>query len=196
MFIHRPCRSAHHFSPRMKRRYLRIVRRAYRYLRHPRIRNTPWLVALTKPLFSRNLWQPSRSTVASGLSIGLFCAMLPIPFQMLIAALAAMRAKANIPVAMTSCWVTNPFTHPPLIAFQIYFGTWIRQHLDFKLPFDKETTISFLGLKIQGSPADFTVGFLSSGILLSIIAYPLVYGMFYFIPQRSITDRPHKKRND
>lgn len=168
----------------MKQRYLKLVRKAYRYLRHPRIRKRPWLLALTKPLFSKELWRPCRATVASGLSIGLFCAMLPIPFQMLIAALGCMRAKANIPIAMTACWVTNPFTHPPLIAFQIHFGNWIRQYIDLKLPFDNDASISFLGLKIEGSPADFTVGFLGTAVVLSILAYPVVYGICAFLPNQ------------
>lgn len=168
----------------MKRRYLSLVRKAYRYLRHPRIKGNRWLSALTKPLFDKELWRPCRGTVASGLSIGLFCAMLPIPFQMLLAALGAMRLKANIPVAMMSCLVTNPLTYPPLVAFQINFGHWLRQYVDIKLPFDKQTKVSLWGLKIEGSPADFTIGFLSTAIILSILAYPIVYGLFAFIPNR------------
>ena len=180
----------------MKRRYLQIVRKAYRYLRHPRIRNRPFLRALTKPLFNRDLWQPSRNTVASGLSVGLFCAMLPLPCQMLLAALGSMRAKANIPVAMAACWVTNPFTHPPLIAFQIYFGHWLRQYIDLQLPFDKETRLSLWGLSIEGSPADFTIGFLGTAIILSILAYPVVYGLFAVFPNKTGADQATPKKTN
>lgn len=168
----------------MKRRYLRIVRKAYRYLRHPHIRKRPWLTALTRPLFDRDLWHPCRHTAAGALSIGLFCAMLPLPFQMLLAALASMRAKVNIPIAMAACWVSNPLTHPPLIALQINFGHWIREHVRIPLPFDNSTEISFLGVKVVGSPADFVVGFLTMGIALSILAYPIVYGISLFFPNR------------
>ncbi|NCF11910.1 MAG: DUF2062 domain-containing protein [Verrucomicrobiaceae bacterium] len=168
----------------MKRRYLKMVRKAYRYLRHPHIRKRPWLTALIKPLFQRDLWHPCRHTVSGALSIGLFCAMLPLPFQMLLAALASMRARVNIPVSMAACWVTNPFTHPPLIALQINFGHWIREHIRIPLPFDKVTEVSFLGVKVEGSPADFVVGFLASGIVLSILAYPIVYGVSMFFPNR------------
>lgn len=166
----------------MKRKYLRMVRKAYRYLRHPRIRNRPWLVALTKPIFDRDLWTPCSYTVAGGISIGLFCAMLPLPFQMLLAALACMRARVNIPMAMAACWVSNPFTHPPLIALQLNFGSWIREQIHIPLPFDKPMQISFLGLNITGSPADFVTGFLAMGVILSILAYPIVYGISMFLP--------------
>ncbi len=110
--------------------------------------------------------------------------MLPLPFQMLLAALASMRARVNIPVSMAACWVTNPFTHPPLIALQINFGYWIRQRVQIPLPFDKTTEIAFLGVKVIGSPADFVVGFLTIGVILSILAYPIVYGASMFFPNR------------
>lgn len=122
--------------------------------------------------------------MAGALSIGLFCAMLPVPFQMLLAALASMRARVNIPVSMAACWVTNPFTHPPLIALQINFGHMIREHIHIPLPFDKTTEISFLGVDVIGSPADFVVGFLATGVVLSILAYPIVYSVSMFFPNR------------
>lgn len=178
----------------MKQKYLRLVRKAYRYLRHPRIRSRPWLVALTKPLFDRDLWHPCRKTVAGGLSIGLFCAMLPIPFQMLLAAMASMRSRVNIPVSMTACWISNPLTYPPLILLQIKFGSWLHDHINIPLPFDKETRIPFPGLDIVGSPANFTVGFLAMGVILSLIAYPIVYGVSFFLPNRGRRVISLKKR--
>lgn len=178
----------------MKRKYLRLVRRAYRYLRHPHIRNRPWLLALTQPLYNRELWHPCRYTVAGGLSIGIFCAMLPIPFQMLLAAIGSMRAKVNIPIAMGSCWVSNPLTHPPLIVLQITFGHWIRKIVDIPLPFDKAMKIRFLNLDITGNPADFFVGCLSMAVILSLLVYPLVYGISAFLPNRGKRLKAIKQR--
>lgn len=178
----------------MKRNYLRLVRRAFRYLRHPRIRNRPWLLALTKPLYSRELWHPCRYTVAGGLSIGIFCAMLPIPFQMLLAAIACMRAKVNIPIAMGTCWISNPFTHPPLIVLQLTFGHWIRKYVDIALPFDKKTHIHFLELDVMGSPADFFVGCLAMAVIFGMLVYPIVYGISAFLPNRGRRLKAIKQR--
>ena len=166
----------------MKRSYLKMVRKAYRYLRHPHIRKRPWLVALTKPLFERNLWHPCRNSVAGGLSIGLFCAMLPIPFQMLLAALASVRAKANIPIAMAVCWVTNPLTQAPIWLSQERLGDWIRSKSDNPVLhiMDVEKTVFGVTLNM----ASFTVGFLAMAIILSILAYPVVYGISAFLPNR------------
>ncbi len=35
----------------MKRKYLKMVRRTYRYLRHPRIQEIKWLTPFTKAIF-------------------------------------------------------------------------------------------------------------------------------------------------
>ena len=164
----------------MKKKYMRLVRKAYRYLRHPHIKKRPWLVKLTNPLFERALWQPCKRTVAGALSIGLFCAMLPIPFQMLLAALASMRARVNIPISMASCWVTNPFTQVPIWLAQEKLGDWALDKSILSVPnfLDVERTLLGATLNI----GSFIVGFLAMGVLLSIIAYPIVYGIASFIP--------------
>jgi len=104
-----------------KRTYLRLVRRAYRYLRSKKLREIDWLQALIKPVFDRELWHPCRSTIARGLSIGLFCAMLPIPFQMILAAIGSIRTKANIPIAIEPL-IEESKTHFPFLERSINFG--------------------------------------------------------------------------
>ncbi len=171
-----------------------MVRRAYRYLRHPHIRKRPWLAALTKPLFERDLWHPCRYTVAGGLSVGLFCAMLPIPFQMLLAALASVRARVNIPIAMAACWVSNPFTQAPIWLAQERLGDWIRSKSDHDVLhiLDVEKTVFGVTLNM----ASFIVGFLTLGIMLSIVAYPIVYFISAFLPNRGKRLTPAMRREE
>ena len=95
----------------MKKRYLRLVRKAFRSLRHPRLRHKPWWQAISRPLFHRSLWMPCRDTVATGLAIGLFFSMVPLIPQSIFAAILAMRVKANVPMAMAACFISNPFTN-------------------------------------------------------------------------------------
>ena len=63
-------------------------------------------------LFSTEMWQPERFRFASGFSIGVFFGMLPIPIQMLSAALIAYLARVNIPAAVAGTWASNPLTMP------------------------------------------------------------------------------------
>lgn len=73
-------------------------------------------------IFLPCLWKPERASVASGVGVGLFCAMLPIPFQMVPAGLAAFFCRVNIPAAVTSVWVTNPLTWPVILFWQYKLG--------------------------------------------------------------------------
>ena len=182
----------------MKLRYLRIVRKSYRYLRHPRIRKIKWLEPLTHAIFDKQFWKPCRDTVASGLSVGLFCSMLPIPMQMLLAALGCIRTKGNIPLAIAACWISNPITQLPIMVLQHQFGAWLHSSVGIPRPpviANLEKTVDapdlhFFGMQIleEGEAivniGDFVLGFFSAAILLSLAAFPVVYGISLFLPNR------------
>ena len=67
-----------------------------------------------RPLFNPDLWHLSRNSVAWAMSIGLFMAWVPVPFQMVLAAGAAILARCNLPVAVALVWVSNPVTVAPM----------------------------------------------------------------------------------
>lgn len=72
-------------------------------------------------LFDGNLWHLNRHSVSRGLAIGLFCAYLPMPFEMIPAALLSLLLRGNLPIAILGVWTSNPFTWVP-----IYFpGYWL-----------------------------------------------------------------------
>ena len=167
----------------MKKRYLKLVRRAYKTLRHPRLRHRPWWRAISRPLFDRGLWIPCRDTVASGLAIGLFFSVMLIPFQTLPAAIFAMRLRANVPFAVAACWFSNPFTTPAILFAQFRLGQWMRDTLYVPMP-DFLTTVHFhapgVGLL---NAASFILGMITSGVLLALCAYPIVHLFSVILPQ-------------
>jgi uncharacterized protein (DUF2062 family) len=167
----------------MKKRYLRLVRSALRSLRHPRLRHRPWWKAVTRPIATRALWIPCRDSVAAGLSIGLFFSMILMPFQMIPAALLAMRAKANIPFAMAACWVTNPVTLGPVLWGQCALGQWMRDALGVPMPH----FISHVSFHIPDvgsvNAASFILGMMTSSVLLALCAYPIVHVFSAIMPQ-------------
>jgi uncharacterized protein (DUF2062 family) len=69
-----------------------------------------------------NLWHLNRRSVAGGVAIGMFCGLIPGPFQMLGAALAAIAFRLNLPVAVFTTLYTNPFTIGPLYIAAYYLG--------------------------------------------------------------------------
>lgn len=65
-------------------------------------------------LHDHHLWGIRRKTVVPAFSLGLAIAFLPFPGHFLVAALAALALRVNIPVAALSTFVVNPVTVAPL----------------------------------------------------------------------------------
>lgn len=72
-------------------------------------------------LHDHRLWSIRRKTVVPAASLGLFVAFLPLPGLFLIAALAALALRVNIPVAVLTSLANNPLTMGPMyyVAYRI-----------------------------------------------------------------------------
>jgi uncharacterized protein (DUF2062 family) len=78
------------------------------------LQNHPHLKFLGDALLNPNLWHINRKSASAAVAIGLFCAWMPIPFQMVLAATLAIIFSANQPFAVALVWLSNPLTMPPL----------------------------------------------------------------------------------
>jgi uncharacterized protein len=187
--------------PLMKKRYLKMVRQALRALRHPQLRHRRWWLAISRPVANRCLWVPCRDTVATGMAIGLFFSMMLMPFQMIPAALIAMRLKANIPFALAACWVTNPVTAAPAMYAQFRIGDWMRDTLLVPMPgFITKVQFAVPGVGTMNM-ASYILGMITSGLLLAMLAFPLVHLFAAVMPhhlpvrRRGVARKSSRDRN-
>ena len=100
------------------------------------IRGYPFLRRVFgRPLLDPDLWHLGRNSVAWATSIGLFMAWVPVPFQMVLAAGAAILLRCNLPVAVAMVWVSNPVTMAPLYFWAYKLGGWMleRPPGDFRI---------------------------------------------------------------
>lgn len=84
----------------------------------------PSLRRLAPWLGNPKLWHWSRRGVAMGAAVGLFIGFA-IPFaQILLAAVAAVVLRVNLPVAAVGTLITNPLTVPPIYYAAYHLGAW------------------------------------------------------------------------
>lgn len=105
----------------MPRRFFRRISAEF-----PRDREYPWYlrpleVLLRHPTF----FAVSRRSVTGAVWLGLFIALLPIPAQTVLAPLAAILFRVNLPVAFAAVLLTNPVTWVPVYFFEYRLGVLI-----------------------------------------------------------------------
>lgn len=83
-----------------------------------------WLAPFRTTLLHPRLWHLNRRSAAGGVAVGLFCGLIPGPFQMLGAAICAVVFRINLPLALTVTLYTNPFTIVPLYIAAYGLGKW------------------------------------------------------------------------
>ena len=104
----------------MPRRFLN------RWLPEPgKIRSRTGMGFFGRLLDKRDLWQLNRRSTARAAAVGIFCSMIPVPFQMLIATAISIQVGCNVPVAAAMCWITNPLTMGPIFFGAYKLGAWI-----------------------------------------------------------------------
>lgn len=71
------------------------------------------------------VWHLNRRSVAGGVAVGLFISWVPVPMQMLLAAIISAVMRVHVPVSVVMVWFTNPLTFAPLLYAAWHSGSMI-----------------------------------------------------------------------
>ena len=125
-----------------------------------------------------NLWHINKKSVSRGFAIGAFCAFLPIPGQMIIAAFLSITFAANLPISVILTWISNPFTYTPIFYFAYKIGKII---INADINVDEKEIDILSNIKDIWEP--LLLGSIILAIIGSIISYILirVYWRYYVI---------------
>lgn len=97
-----------------------------KYLPSPeRLKKNRSLHFLGEVFANPNLWHINRHSLAGAAFIGIFCGLLPIPLQMGLAAVLAVRFRCNLPLSVMLVWISNPVTYVPIFYFSYRIGAWM-----------------------------------------------------------------------
>jgi uncharacterized protein (DUF2062 family) len=165
---------------------------------HAAVHTNRWLAPFRNTLLHPRLWHLNRRSAAGGVAVGLFCGLIPGPFQMLGAAICAVVFRTNLPLALVTTLYTNPLTIVPL-----YFIAYSLGHtlLDSTAPafvpppaYDPTSLLDWLGR--LGMPLFFGLVLLAS--LLAVVGYGSVrlawraHLLRKLIQRKARTPRPGK----
>lgn len=82
-----------------------------------------YLEPIAHRFLSPELWRFTRRSVPRGVALGLFAAFIIPLGQIFLAAFLALPARANVPLAAATTFITNPFTFP--------FWLWVANKVGF-----------------------------------------------------------------
>jgi len=106
--------------------HLLILTKIKKYLPTPaEVNGFRYIHLFGDSLKQAELWAFNRNSVAKGIAIGLFCAFLPMPFEMLAAIFIAVSMGGHLPFAVVGVWVSNPLTWIPLYTPCYLLGAWM-----------------------------------------------------------------------
>jgi len=131
-----------------------------------KIREHKHLQIFGKLIHEPNLWHLNRRSVSGAFSVGLFMAFVPVPFQMVLAAAAAILLRVNLPISVALVWITNPITMPAIFYGSYKFGAWALNSPVKEVEF--ELTVEWLVTQLDDIWAPFLLGCFLIGLFFAI----------------------------
>ncbi len=112
-----------------------------KFLPHPDvIKSHKALAVFGSFLHDHNLWHLHRRSARGAFAVGIFAALMPMPFQSLLAIALAIFFRVNVPISFALCWITNPFTMGPIFYLCYNIGALIlgrsAQNVEFHANFE------------------------------------------------------------
>lgn len=153
-------------------------------------------------VFHAALWHLNRRSAAGGVAVGLFCGLIPGPFQMLGSAIVCVFLRVNLPLALVTTFYTNPITIVPLymIAYELGGFTLGARELvrppalpdwDWAHWLGSMEAISRWAL---GLGAPLALGLFMLASLLAALGYVIVRGAWSVYLRRAWRARRHRER--
>ncbi len=125
-----------------------------------------WMAAIVS---DPHLLHLNRHSVSGAFFVGLFCAFLPVPGQIVLASLLAFLFRCNLPISVLLIWLSNPITIPPLTILLYKFGQFLLGREETSLAFE----FTWTWFSQQGVTVYLPIAL--AGVLCGLIAGALGY---------------------
>ncbi len=148
--------------------------------------------ALGDRLHDPDVWHLNRRSASGGVALGLFAAWIPLPVQMLLAGLAALVLRVNLPLSVIVVWISNPLTMGPMYWFAWRLGVFL---LDVPhVPVAFEPTFTWLTGELAKIWQPLGLGCLILGSISAGVGYGVVRLAWRYHVIRTLLQRRRKRR--
>jgi uncharacterized protein (DUF2062 family) len=159
---------------------------------HPsRITNNAMIKKLGPRIQDPGLWHVNRRSVSGAVALGLFCAFIPVPFQMFLAAIGAILFRVNILIAVPMVWASNPVTMPPMFYFCYLVGVWILGSQSGEFVF--ELSFEWLATELAAIWEPFLLGCFVVGAASALLGYLTVRFLWLYVVLKNMRLRRSRK---
>ena len=142
-------------------------------------------------IYEPNLWHINRTSTAKAFAIGLFCAMVPAPGQIFVAAFFALRWRANLPLSIALIFITNPLTMPVIYYAAYKLGALMLGSSIQPVAF--EISIEWLSHSLVEIWEPFLLGCFSMGIVAGTAGYFFIDLMWRWRVSSNWKKRQHRR---
>ncbi|MFY0642181.1 MAG: DUF2062 domain-containing protein [Bermanella sp.] len=141
-----------------------------RFFPNPKtVQQHPSLQFLGPLLHEPNLWHLNRRSVSRAFLVGVFFAFMPMPFQMVAAAILGIMIHSNLPISIGLVWISNPITIPPIFYFTYKVGTVI---LDTPIrEFEIELSLDWVLTELGAIWQPLLLGSLICAVIFSALSF-------------------------
>ena len=160
---------------------------------HKSIKENKYLTIFGDLLHNANLWHLNRHSVAKAFAVGLFFAFIPVPFQMVLSAGAAIIFHANLPLSIALVWLTNPLTMPFIFYACYLVGTWVLAVPEQEFAFQASWQWVLDSLSTIG-PA-FLVGCGVLAVIFAVLGYFAIQMLWRYQTVKAWKNRSRKDDN-
>ena len=166
-----------------------------KYLPSPsKLKDSGLVHVLGDQIHNPNLWHLNRRSAAGAAFIGIFCAFLPMPFQMLLAGLLALWFHKNLPLSVTFVWASNPLTYAPMFYINYKVGALFLGESD--RPFSIRLTIEWLTNDMLFYWQPLILGSLIVGTIAGALSYVLMNAYWRWKVMKSWQKRISRRQKE
>lgn len=160
---------------------------------HEQIRRHRRLRLVRKILNDPQIFHLTRRSSAGGVATGLFMAFIPVPGHMLLAAVASVMLRVNLPLAVVFVWVSNPITLAPQLVLAYRIGAKLmHQSLG---PIHFEMSLRWMGSTLMQRWEEMLLGCFVLAIGAAILGYLVVELAWRFTVYYKVMQRRRARRN-